>query len=207
MIVLVGWGALDTATLSTVMAVICHLNPRARLRLHRGAIERLGAPAAPYSAGQDRPGWVSVLNGDFDPHMTDPRVSAYRYEQVRPLHPERLMRLLDEGIGRDAFGTVIRSAGFCRLATRPYATAQWEQAGPVISFLPLTIDDRLDSDDELLSVGQDLAFIGLDLDHRALAAALDLVALTDAELADGPAAWRAFTDPLPRWELGAHRPD
>lgn len=204
-IVFVGWEALPPVELATIMALVGHLSPFARLRLHRRTIEHIGT-TDPYTPGQSRPGWVSVLNGDFAPHMTDPRVSAFRYEQVRPLHPGRLMTLLDR-IEDGEFGVLVRSAGFCRLATRPHVTAQWEHAGQMFSLNPLAGDDRLTDDEELLAVGQDLALIGLRLDPDRLTAALDDAALTDAELAAGPTAWAGFSDPFPAWQTADDRAD
>ncbi|ALJ19805.1 GTP-binding protein [Microbacterium sp. No. 7] len=203
-IVLVNWEPLPTATLSTVMSLISHLAPHARLRLQRdGAGQWPAGP--PYTPAQTRAGWLGILSDDFDPHMTDPRVRAMRYENVRPLHPGRLERLLDDRIEPGELGTVIRSAGFCRFATRPHLVGRWEHVGSMISFEPLGGDDLVADDDELLAVGQDLAFIGIDLDRDALAAALDATALTDEELAAGPAAWAGFADPFPTW-VPATRP-
>lgn len=85
-IVFVGWEALPTDELAMIMALVHHLSPFARLRLSRRAIEPVDARHI-YTPAQSRPGWMSVLNGDFAAHMTDARVSAFRYEQVRPLHP------------------------------------------------------------------------------------------------------------------------
>ncbi|MGB4778100.1 GTP-binding protein [Microbacterium sp.] len=196
-IVLVGWTALSLPELTTIMALLSHLSPAARLRLHRDAIEHL-VPGEPYTCEQDRPGWMRVLSGAFEPHMTDRRVSALRYEQVHPLHPERLGRVLDE-LEAGSFGHLVRSAGFCRLATRPHVVAQWEHVGSMISLNPAAFDERIADDEELLAIGQDLAFIGLDLDHDAIVRVLDAAALTDDELAAGPAAWARFTDPFPDW--------
>lgn len=204
-IVFVGWETLPRVELATTMALVGHLSPFARLRLDRGAIDRI-ATTDPYTPGQSRPGWVSMLNGDFAPHMTDPRIDAFRYEQVRPLHPERLVALLDR-IESGEFGVVVRSAGFCRLATRPHLAAQWEHAGRMFSLNPLGDDRGLADDEELLAVGQDLAFIGLRLESDPLAAALDDAALTDAELTAGPTAWAGFADPFPIWLTAGDRAD
>ncbi|MGO1506911.1 Putative metal chaperone, involved in Zn homeostasis, GTPase of COG0523 family [Microbacterium esteraromaticum] len=203
-IVLVNWATLPTVDLSTVMALVSHLSPRARLRLHRDAIDRWECDTV-YTVGQERPGWVGLLNGDYDPHMTDLRVSAFHYENVRPLHPGRLKHLLDERIEAGEFGAVIRSAGFCRFATRPQIIARWDHVGQVISFDSLGRDDDLGDEDDLLALGQDLAFIGIDLDTDALKEALDAAALTDTELAAGARAWVRFPDPFPSWPVVADR--
>lgn len=204
MIALVNWECVATDELSALMALVSHLSPRARLRLDH---DDAGPwhPGHAYAAAQERPGWVCVLNGGPRPHMTDPGVSAFRYENIRPWHPERLHHVLDERIEPGEFGTVVRSAGFCRFATRPRIVGQWDHVGRMISFDPLGTDDAVDEGEDLLSVGQELAVIGLDLDRRALAAALDEAVLTDAELAEGPEAWLRYPDPFPAWPAVADR--
>ncbi len=201
-VLLVNWQPLSTPNLSAVMAVVSHLSPHAVLQLDRSGSARPVEPTV-YTAGQERPGWVGILNDDYHPHITDPRVSAFRYEQLRLMHPERLSRLLDQRIARGEFGTVLRSAGFCRLASRPHLTANWEHVGQMFSLHPLQADggdvagDGEPGGSEMLGLGQDIAFIGLDLDRERLTAALDAAALTDAEFAAGPTLWASFADPFP----------
>ncbi|CAL4860358.1 GTP-binding protein [Microbacterium sp. MM2322] len=199
-IVLVNWAGLSTPDLSITMALVSHLAPSARLRLHQEATGPLPA-AGTHRHHQEAPGWVQLLNGEFAPHMTDSRISAFRYENVRPLHPGRLTALLDERIESGQFGFVVRSAGFCRFATRSHTVAQWDHVGSMIAFSPVQVDDGMTEAEGLLAVGEDLAFIGLDLHHRALRIALDETALTDDELAAGPAAWAEFEDPFPVWQV------
>lgn len=205
-IVLVNWDALETDELATVMALISHLSPQARVDLddERRAIATDGVA---YSVGQERPGWVTILNHEFAPQFTDERVSAGQYEQLRPLHPGRLQQFLDERLEPGEFGTVIRSAGFCRLATRPDISAQWDHIGSMISFDPLVSAAGDDEDASLLAIGQEIAIIGLDLDLEALGVALDEAALTDAELLAGREAWATFDDPFPAWNVSAERTD
>ncbi len=203
---LVGWEALSTPDLSTVMALISHLSPLARLRLHGAGPEHV-APFAPHTADHERPGWVGILNDDFSPHMTDPRVSFLRYERLRPMHPERLSRLLDERVAAGAFGTVLRSAGFCRLASRPRITGRWEHVGQMFSLHPLLSDHGLAAEDDAAIFGQNLAFIGLDLDRAALVEALDAAVLDDDEFAAGPHAWARLSDPFPVSRTAAERSD
>jgi G3E family GTPase len=173
------------------MALVAHVAPKARLRLDRGVVD---PPAGSViRAVHDHPGWTCVLNGDHDPHMTDPRVTAMRFEHVRPLHPARLVAAL-ETLGSGRHGVVVRSAGFVALATRPGRTGWWDQAAGSFALHALETDP-----DDPLALGQDLAIIGVDLDHEAVAAALATAALTDDELAAGPEAWAGYADPLPAW--------
>jgi G3E family GTPase len=193
-VVLVNWEELPTAELSVQMALASHLNPTAGIRLSRSPREDLAAlrlRAAPASPLLERAGWVMALNAEHDPYMTDQRVSTVRYEQLRAFHPGRLVRALDRIEGDEA-GLVLRSAGFCRLATRP-GIGRWEQVGSAMWIDPLVVDGGEDA------LGQDIAFTGLDLHETVLRRILDRAALTDEELAAGPRAWRRFADPLPAW--------
>ena len=171
------------------------------MSLYRGQL--VSTPTgAPYTPDQDRPGWVQLVNGDLDPRFADTRVCALRYEHLRPLHPARMERLLDS-IEQGQFGTVIRSAGFCRVASRPNIVAQWDHVGCMFSLVPLAADDQLGGDEELLAIGQELAFIGLDLEVERLRAELDDAVLTDAEFAAGSGSWLSFADPFPPWHIAS----
>ncbi|MDQ4504241.1 GTP-binding protein [Sinomonas sp. ASV322] len=197
-VVLVNWEPLSTADLSMLMALVNHLAPRARLRLDQPAAN-LELELGSIGREQDGAGWMRLINRDFVPYMTDPRVGGFVYEQVRPFHAGRLAEALDGEIGRGGYGRLVRSAGFCSLASRPGILAQWEQVGGVIGLEPLPGAH----DGGMLAIGQEFAVVGLDLDFDGLARALDACALTDRELAEGPLAWMAYPDPLPSWGSGA----
>lgn len=199
LVLLVNWDSLSTPALSSVMALMSHLSPQARLRLHRATPEPVPTESV-YTAAQERAGWVRLLNGEFEPHMTDPHIDALHYERLRPMHPERLHHALSGSIGEGRFGTIVRSAGFCRLATRPRVIASWDHVGAAISLDPLAFEDDFGPDDDPLALGQDLAFIGIDLATDRLRDALDATLLTDEELSAGPAAWSEYPDPFPVWE-------
>lgn len=191
-VVVVGWR--NTADLDVVLALIAHLGPQVRIELDAGVGVVLDRER-PYTVDQDRSGWMALLSDDLSPLHAHPRVQAFRYEQVRPLHPERLLATLD-AISGEHYGTVLRSSGFCRLATRPGVVAQWDHVGTVIAFDPVAVDT---ADEEVLAIGQDLGIIGVDLDVTALTLALDAAALDDGELLAGPRRWRELRDPLPAW--------
>lgn len=188
------WTGLATRDLSILLAVLSHLAPAARIRLSGSAPD---APPTTWSESAHQPGWVHMLNAEHRPHMTDLRVRAFRYEQIRPFHPGRLSELLQTRFGDGEFGAVIRSAGFCRLATRPGIVGGWEHVGQMISLAPLARDSSPGCDP--LSVGQEIAFIGIDLDIPSLRRAFDAATLTDDELIAGPEAWARFDDPFPEW--------
>ncbi|WP_422385986.1 GTP-binding protein, partial [Brevibacterium epidermidis] len=104
-------------------------------------------------------------------------VRVCRFEQPRPFHPRRLQAVLEAALGRDCWGRIVRSAGFAKLASRPYVTAHWDQAGTLLTLAPLTADPLPGDGAELLALGQDLAFIGIDLDEAGLCAALESAVL------------------------------
>jgi G3E family GTPase len=94
----------------------------------------------------------------------------------------------------DDWEGVLRSKGFCWVATRPDVLAVWSQAGPNLALEPGEwLGDAAGA--------QELVFIGVGLDPAEVAARLDGALLTQAELAAGPQAWRTLSDPLPAWDL------
>ncbi|MEV4738418.1 MULTISPECIES: GTP-binding protein [unclassified Microbacterium] len=197
-LIVTGWEDVPTRDLAVLLALLSHLAPAAQIGLTRA--ERVG-PQSRFDDHVHQPGWVHVLNDEHDPFMRDLRVQTFRYQQLRPFHPDRLHRVLDEQIGSGAFGAVLRSAGMCRIATRPGLSGSWEHVGQMISIDPLALDGH---HDEPLALGQDIAFTGIDMDAVALSRALDAAALTDEELLAGPAAWLAYADPFPSWESAVH---
>ncbi|WP_336857475.1 GTP-binding protein [Sinomonas albida] len=194
-VVLVNWEPLSTPDLSMHLALVNHLNPRARLRVDQPAAS-LDLELGEIARDQDGAGWMALINRDFAPYMTDRRVSGFVYEQVRPFHAGRLAAALEGEIGSGRYGRLVRSAGFCTLASRPGILAQWHQVGGVVGLEPLAAPVG----GGMLAIGQELGVVGLDLDREGLVGALDACALTDAELAEGPFAWMAYEDPLPAWE-------
>lgn len=199
-VMMMNWQRIDPDELGMLVALVAHLSPLAHVRFDGEPAGRAHRSTVPgYSGQETRAGWTCLLNRDFHPRRRHDRVSAFRYEQHRPFHPGRLKQLLDLRVETEEFGRVIRSAGFARLATRPHVTAQWEHIGQIISLAALAFDHQIEDPKEMLAFGQDIAFIGMDLEAAGLAAALDEATLTDAELTAGPPLWRTFADPFPLW--------
>ncbi|WP_222719098.1 GTP-binding protein [Actinokineospora xionganensis] len=177
--------------LAVVEALLGKLNPTARLvRAQRGVVDlaevldtdRYDPVTAATSAG-----WAAELAGSHVPETEEYGIRSVTYRAARPFHPARLAAALEDWQG------VLRSKGFCHLASRPDTLAVWSQAGPNLTIEP----------GELLgdgSPGQELVFIGVDLDPDEPRRRLDPALLTDAEFAAGPTGWRDLPDPLPAWE-------
>ncbi|MCR3748918.1 GTP-binding protein [Lentzea californiensis] len=177
--------------LATLDAVLRRLNPSARL-LHarRGVVELSDVLDTgrydPVAAAQ-APGWAQELAGGHTPETEEYGIRSVTYRASRPFHPARLADALADWEG------VLRSKGFCHIATRPGVLAVWSQAGPHLVIEP---GQLLDSP----AARQELVFIGVDLDVTGPARRLDPALLTDSELAAGPQVWRTFPDPLPEWD-------
>ncbi|MGC2939453.1 MULTISPECIES: GTP-binding protein [unclassified Brevibacterium] len=188
----------DEAGVQEAVDLIAHLAPEARrFVLDGGSVHE---PVC-WDFGQRPPsaGWTAILNSEFIPPDHAERASGVRYEQARPFHPQRLQAVLVAALGEGCWGRIIRSAGFARLASRPYVTAHWDQTGTRLMLAPLTAGPYLGEGAELLALGQELAFIGIDLDEAGLTEALERAVLTDAELLAGPMAWLEYCDEFPAW--------
>lgn len=197
-LVLTGWDSMDPTDLNPLVALLGHLNPTATLVL-------LGpqAPLGPHGHATDiasvtlnRPGWIHLLGDAFSPRVAHHRVQAFRYQNFRPFHPDRLAAVLGSGFDGDSGGRVIRSAGFCRLASRPHTTILWDHCGTEIGLGRLRTEDH---SPEPLTFGQDIAFFGIDLDIPRTITMLDECTLDDDEFLLGPDNWTQIPDPLPRW--------
>ncbi|MFC4126176.1 GTP-binding protein [Nocardia rhizosphaerae] len=183
---------------ATVEATVRRLNPRARiLRTEKGVVELaevLGTGRYNPVAAAETDGWAEELAGGHTPETEEYGISSLTYTADRPFHPDRLQTALSGLRG------MLRSKGFCWIASRPELAAIWSQAGPNLTFEPGAWWSSLE-----VSAGQEIVFIGVRLDAAAVRRELDAALLTDAEFAAGPASWTSYPDPFPAWgELHEH---
>ncbi|MGW4636466.1 GTP-binding protein [Nocardia sp. NPDC004415] len=183
---------------ATVEATVRRLNPRARvLRTEKGVVEL----AEVLDTGRYNPlvaaeaeGWAEELAGGHTPETEEYGISSLTYVADRPFHPDRLAEALSGLRG------MLRSKGFCWVASRPELAAIWSQAGPNLTFEPGAWWSALE-----VPPGQEIVFIGVRLDAPAVRRALDAALLTDPEYAAGPTTWTTYPDPFPAWsELHDH---
>jgi G3E family GTPase len=212
----------DLATpevLERTEALVRALNPRARIvRAVRGAValrEVLRTGRFDPEVAAQSPGWLQTLRGEEVPETDEYGVRHFVVRADRPFHPERLAAELREG-----WPGVLRSKGFFWLASRNDLAGEWSLAGRVLSIGPagtwwaavppaeraawfseMDTADLPDLGGPFGDRRQELVFIGDQMDERAIRDRLGRALLTDAELAEGPQAWAAYADPLPRWEL------
>jgi G3E family GTPase len=174
-----------------VEAALRRLNPEAvLLRAVHGQVppeQVLGTGLFDLQRAQQAPGWVKELNGDHVPETEEYGISSLVFRDDRLFHPQRLWRLIEHDLDSGRFGTVLRSKGFFRLASRPGVIGLWSQAGSVARFEPFAACEPG------ASRGQELVFIGIDLRHDELRAALTECLVIQGEQ-------RRPLDPFPDWE-------
>ncbi|MFG3339096.1 CobW family GTP-binding protein [Glycomyces sp. NPDC048151] len=163
-------------------------------------------PDAPEPYGRGIEGYTV---GCHEPEP-DCGVVATLYRARRPLHPERFHQALPTLAGR-----TLRGRGHLWLAGQPDHIVAWESSGGGVSmgdmgrWLAATPDEEWDESSPERRVNADLhwdaefgdrevqlAFVGLHFAADELAGVLDACLLTDAELAEGFAAWREYPDPF-----------
>jgi G3E family GTPase len=131
----------------------------------------------------------------------------------RPFHPERFVTALnfDDGI----LAGVMRSKGYCWIATHHDEAFRWSQAGVSIKMdqdgpWMCTIDESEWPEDEATrdwirgtmekpwgDRRQELVFIGSEMEEVVLRSRLEECLLTDDELRLTPAHWSLWDCPLP----------
>ncbi len=181
------------AVAGAVEATLRRMNPRAELiRTSKGIVELaevLDTGRYDPAVAATAEGWEAELAGGHTPETEEYGISSLTYTADRPFHPQRLADVL-AGLRR-----LLRSKGFCWIASRPEIAAVWSQAGPNLTFEPAARWSALE-----IAAGQEIVFIGVTLDRQSLRAALDAALLTDTEYAAGPRAWVRYPDPFPAWD-------
>ncbi|MCW1820659.1 cobalamin biosynthesis protein CobW [Mycolicibacterium conceptionense] len=182
------------AILDTVETLLRRLNPTAKLiRTDHGVVdigEVLGTGLFDPVAAAQTPGWDEEIADGHTPETEEYGISSMTFRSDRPFHPQRL---------GDALGQVtrvLRSKGFCWIASRPTIAAIWSQAGPNLVIEPAQYWSGTE-----IAPGQEIVFIGIKLDRDKVRRLLGQALLTDAELAEGQQAWAGYPDPLPVWNV------
>ncbi|MFI6871438.1 GTP-binding protein [Nocardia sp. NPDC050406] len=184
--------------LGTVEATLRRLNPKAKiLRAVQGRVELsevLDTGLFDPDLAAETAGWEEELAGGHTPETEEYGIRSLTYTADRPFHPQRLDAALGELRG------LLRSKGFCWIASRPEMVAIWSQAGPNLTFEPAAFWSSLNEEP-----GSEIVFIGVKLDRDRVRGLLDAALLTDAELAAGQRVWETYADPFPAWgELHEH---
>lgn len=192
------------ATATLVPAAYGRIDPGEILHTNRFDLEK----------AKDAPGWLKVLRGEEQTETAEYGITSFLYRARRPFHPDRLLKFIHD---KPLLHGLLRSKGFCWIATRNDWIGLWSQAGRVTELSPYAVwwafvptegwpedaDERADIlenfDGDYGDRRQELVFIGRNLDEAKFREALDACLLTDPEMNVGPDVWRSFRDPLPVW--------
>lgn len=176
----------------TVETMLRRLNPSAKIvRTDHGVVPLdlvLDTGLFDPDLAASSPGWDEEIAGGHTPETEEYGISSMTYRAERPFHPQRLAQILGQLQG------VLRSKGFCWIASRPTIAAIWSQAGPNLVIEPAQYWSTTD-----ISASQEIVIIGIRLDRDRVRRLLESALLTDAEFAAPQDEWLAFTDPLPAW--------
>ena len=178
------------AELARLRAIMHRLNPRARVietdhgrvRLH----DVLNTGLFDFEKAAQAPGWLAVMRGDEQPETEEYGISSFVFRADRPFHPQRFWNFLHA-----AWPGMLRSKGWFWLATRPALGGSWSLAGgsgvhQCAGYWRST-------------PGQELVFIGQNMERELMMETLERALLTPAEFASGEAAWAKLPDPFPEW--------
>ena len=200
--------------LERLTGILQRLNPRARIErssFGKVALDKvLDTGLFDFEQASQAPGWLQELRGTHQPETETYGIGSFVYRARRPFHPQRFFALTQH-----AWQGVVRSKGYFWLASRPTHAASWSQAGGICRhgmaglWWAAVPPEQWPDDPESVAriraqwapetgdARQELVLIGTQMDEAALRRDFDACLLTDAEMAQGPAAWMQYDDPFP----------
>jgi G3E family GTPase len=207
----------EPTDLEAVEKFIRELNPFAKiLRTKHGNVsvgEIVGSHTYDQQWAAGHPDWLAVPRGQETPETDEYGITSFVFEERRPFHPERLMQALnfEDGILQG----VLRSKGYCWIASRHDQAYRWSQAGVSVQiehdgdwFASIDQDDWPEDPQDRESIlqsmqepwgdrRQELVFIGVDMDKIVLLSRLEECLLTPKEMELGPNHWETWESYLP----------
>jgi G3E family GTPase len=193
----------SSAQFAEIVALVTKLNPLASFHPTSapGALQLAardsGSPRLPAGQGM---GWMLELSGRAGHPLTVSGISTVVFRDPRPFHPGRLAEVVENCLGPESVGTILRSRGLMRLASRPQTVGGWASTGRVLTLEPTSMKSW-DADSPL---GQELVFVGLGLRAERLCRVLGAALLAGDELVAGPMEWANYHDTFPEWDMGHH---
>jgi G3E family GTPase len=198
----------------TLRAILHSLNPNARiLEASFGSIDHsevIGTGLYREDLASTQPGWLESPRHTDASEADEYGVRSFVYRAQRPFHPDRLTTALDGEAS--LFDGVLRSKGFCWIASRHDEAFEWGQAGVSLRLLPAGLwwasapqeywpeDQATCEKIRAMFLGnygdrrQELVFIGIDMQESIIRAVLDHCLLTDQEFQEGPDVWSTWED-------------
>ena len=207
---------------SEVEAIVKALNPGARvLKSTRGRVELdavLDTGLFDYEKAESSAGWIRELAGEHTPETEAYGISSFTYRTSRPFDAEKLWAFFHDDTN---WGGVLRSKGFFWVAADHRVAYAWAQAGGVCSIEPAGMwwaavprdrwqhpegqrpDQQPEWHPRFGDRGQQLVFIGQNVDEAALRADLDACLLDEDLAAADSKSWAALANPFPPLNMGA----
>ncbi len=208
---------MEPLAVEQLRAILRSLNPEATiLTAERGRVaprQILATGLFDEEKASEAAGWIKELQGFHTPETEEYGITSFVFRARRPFHPERLNEALDEG-----WENVLRAKGMMWIASKHDWIGHYAQAGNCVGVEPVrrwyAASPREEWPEDAASLDalakdwhpefgdrmQELVFIGAGMDQAAIEAALNGCLLTDEEMAEGPAAWATYRDPLGSWE-------
>jgi G3E family GTPase len=217
MIVLNKTDRIPADQLEELKRFVHHLNPYARIiESEYGQVDLksvLGTGTYNEEWAEGHPNWLAVPRGSEQSEVDEYGIESFIFEARRPFHPERFATALnfDDGI----LAGVMRSKGYCWIATHHDEAFRWSQAGVSIKLdqdgpWMCAVDESEWPEDDATrdwirgtmekpwgDRRQELVFIGSEMDEVVLRSRLEECLLTDDEMRLTPAHWSSWDCPLP----------
>lgn len=204
-----------------VEAVIKALNPGARIiPTSRGQVPLehvLDTGAFDYDKAANSAGWIRELAGEHTPETEEYGIASFTYRTRRPFDAEKLWAFFHDD---ETWRGVLRSKGFFWVAEDHRVAYEWGQAGGVSDVKPMGMwwaavprdrwphadenrpDRDPDWDPRYGDRGQQLVFIGQEIDEADLRARLDRCLLDPKLAAADSKTWAGRPNPFPPLQMG-----
>jgi G3E family GTPase len=211
----------DLATkneLKQLKSIMHALNSKAKVILsERSKVnlkEIMGTGLFDMNEAQAAPGWMSVLRGEEKPETEEYGITSFVFRAKKPLHPERFLEFLK--LHGKSF---LRAKGLFWVATRPDFIGLFSIAGSLCTmdcagvwFAASPKEDWPTDPEELALIekdwdatygdrGNEIVFIGKNLDKEKYLELLNKCLLTQIEDRGGVPVWKKMKDRLPKWTL------
>jgi len=203
-----------------VEAILRALNPGAKIhatsRSRVPLSQVLDTGAFDYEKAANSAGWIRELAGEHTPETEEYGITSFVYRTQQPFDAEKLWALLHD---EELWEGILRSKGFFWVAADHRVAYEWGQASGVSNVRPMGMwwaavprerwqmpdghrpDQQPGWHPRFGDRGQEIVFIGQNLDEAGLRARLDFCLLDERVASGNSSEWEHLVNPFPR--LGA----